>query len=93
MSRPTKTIIEAHGTSVALLAGQDDEFPGILESGFFNYGEFAIIKSQAGLNRDKVSVKDWVEKTNANGLKTRPGQQLQVLTNSNLNILPGATAK
>jgi len=86
MSRPTKTIIEAHGTSVALLAGQDDEFPGILESGFFNYGEFAIIKSQAGLNRDKVSVKDWVE-------KTRPGQQLQVLTNSNLNILPGATAK
>jgi len=86
MSRPTKTIIEAHGTSVALLAGQEGEFPGILESGFFNYGEFAIIKSQAGLNRDKVSVKDWVE-------KTRPGQQLQVLTNSNLNILPGATAK
>ena len=31
----------------------------------FNYGEFAIIKNQAGLNSFKVSVKEWVEKTNA----------------------------
>jgi len=35
----------------------------------FNYGEFAIIKSQAGLNSYKISVKDWNEKTNAVGLK------------------------
>ena len=26
----------------------------------FNYGEFAIIKSQAGLNNYKLSVKEWV---------------------------------
>ena len=31
----------------------------------FNYGEFAIIKNQAGLNSYKISVKEWVEKTNA----------------------------
>ena len=47
------------------------EFLGIWESVFnpdFNYGEFAIIKSQAGLNSYKISVKEWVEKTNAIGL-------------------------
>ena len=41
------------------------EFLGIWESVFnpaFNYGEFAIIKSQAGLNSYKISVKEWVEK-------------------------------
>lgn len=27
-----------------------------------NYGEFATIKSQAGLNSYKLSVKEWVEK-------------------------------
>ena|SRR5947207_9173866 len=45
------------------------EFLGIWESVFnpgFNYGEFATIKSQAGLNSYKLSVKEWVEKTNAN---------------------------
>jgi hypothetical protein len=36
----------------------------------FNYGEFAMIKSQAGLNSYKLSVKEWVEKTNAVGLKS-----------------------
>jgi hypothetical protein len=43
------------------------EFLGIWESVFnpaFNYGEFATIKSQAGLNSYKISVKEWVEKTN-----------------------------
>ena len=34
----------------------------------FNYGEFATIKSQAGLNSYKISVKEWVAKTNAIGL-------------------------
>ena len=28
----------------------------------FNYGEFAIIKSQAGLNSYKLSVKEWRDK-------------------------------
>ena len=32
----------------------------------FNYGEFAIIKNQSGLNSFKVSVKEWVEKTSHN---------------------------
>jgi hypothetical protein len=40
----------------------------------FNYGEFAIIKSQAGLNSYKISVKEWVEKTNAIGLKATAGR-------------------
>ncbi len=48
------------------------EYLGIWESVYnphFNYGEFAIIKSLAGLNNYKLSVKEWVEKTNAIGLK------------------------
>ena len=42
------------------------EFLGIWESIYnpdFNYGEFATIRSQAGLNSYKISVKEWVEKT------------------------------
>src|ERR1044071_7523350 len=53
------------------------EFLGIWErvhNPAFNYGEFATIKSQAGLNSYKISVKDWVEKTNAIGLKATPGR-------------------
>ena len=53
------------------------EFLGIWESvnnPNFNYGEFAIIKSQAGLNSYKISVKDWVEKTNAIGIKATAGR-------------------
>ena len=53
------------------------EFLGIWESVYnpdFNYGEFAIIKSQAGLNSYKISVKEWVEKTNAIGLQAAAGR-------------------
>ncbi|NII28750.1 KilA-N domain-containing protein [Pseudoflavitalea sp. X16] len=53
------------------------EYLGIWESVYnpiFNYGEFAIIKSQAGLNSYKLSVKEWVEKTNAIGLKATAGR-------------------
>jgi len=53
------------------------EFLGVWESVHnpgFNYGEFAIIKSQAGLNSYKISVKEWVEKTNAIGLKATAGR-------------------
>lgn len=49
------------------------EFLGIWESVFnpaFNYGEFATIKSQVGLNSYKISVKDWAEKTNAKSLNS-----------------------
>ncbi|MEP6556702.1 MAG: KilA-N domain-containing protein [Ferruginibacter sp.] len=53
------------------------EFLGIWESIYnpgFNYGEFATIKSQAGLNSFKISVKDWVQKTNAVGLQATAGR-------------------
>lgn len=53
------------------------EFLGIWESVYnpaFNYGEFAAIKSQAGLNSYKLSVKEWVQKTNAIGLQAASGR-------------------
>jgi len=53
------------------------EFLGIweeLHNPNFNYGEFAIIKSQAGLNNYKLSVKEWVEKTNAIGITSKAGR-------------------
>ncbi|MBW6481621.1 MAG: KilA-N domain-containing protein [Vicingaceae bacterium] len=53
------------------------EFLGIWESvnnPDFNYGEFATIRSQAGLNNYKISVKEWNEKTNAIGLKATTGR-------------------
>jgi len=40
----------------------------------FNYGEFAIIKDKSGLNNFKVSVKEWVERTNAIGLYAKTGR-------------------
>lgn len=53
------------------------EYLGIWESIYnpdFNYGEFATIKSNVGLNSYKLSVKDWVEKTKAIGLKATAGR-------------------
>lgn len=53
------------------------EFLGIWEkihNPNFNYGEFATIKSQAGLNSYKISVKEWVKKTNAIGVKATTGR-------------------
>ena len=53
------------------------EFLGIWEGVHnpgFNYGEFATIKSQVGLNSYKISVKEWVEKTNAIGLRATAGR-------------------
>jgi len=53
------------------------EFLGIWEKIYnpnFNYGEFAIIKSNVGLNNYKISVKEWVEKTKAIGLKATTGR-------------------
>jgi len=53
------------------------EYLGIWETVYnpdFNYGGFATIKSQAGLNSYKLSVKEWVEKTNAIGLKATAGR-------------------
>ena len=53
------------------------EFLGIWEKIYnlnFNYGEYAIIRNKAGLNNYKISVKEWVEKTNALGLKATAGR-------------------
>ena len=53
------------------------EFLGIWErvhNSDFNYGEFAIIKSQVGLNSYKISVKEWVAKTGAIGLRATAGR-------------------
>jgi len=40
----------------------------------FNYAEFAIIKSQAGLNSFKISVKELTEKTNISCLQAKSGR-------------------
>jgi len=48
------------------------EFLGIWErvhNSDFNWGKFAIIKSMSGLNSFKISVKEWVERTNAKGIR------------------------
>ena len=53
------------------------EYIGVWESLYnsnFNYGEFAIIKSKSGLNNFKISVKEFVEKTNAISLQAKPGR-------------------
>jgi hypothetical protein len=53
------------------------EFLGIWEKVHnpdFNYGEFAIIKGQAGLNSYKISVREWVEKTRAIGIQATAGR-------------------
>ena len=53
------------------------EFLGIWErlmNPNFNCAEFDIIKSQAGLNRFRLSAKDWTEKTNAIGIISKAGR-------------------
>ena len=53
------------------------EFLGIWENIHnpnFNYGGFATIKSKAGLNNYKISVKEWVEQTSAIGLTAKAGR-------------------
>ncbi len=53
------------------------EYLGIWESVYnpnFNYGEFAAIKSKAGLNNFKISVKEFVSRTNAIGIQAKAGR-------------------
>ncbi len=53
------------------------EYIGIWEKVYnpdFNYGEFAIIKSQSGLNSFKISVKEFVERTHAVSLQAKAGR-------------------
>ena len=53
------------------------EFLGIwekLNNPHFNYGEFATIRNKSGLNNFKISVKEWVEKTHAIGIRATAGR-------------------
>lgn len=53
------------------------EFVGIWEKVYnpnFNYGEFATIRNQAGLNSFKISVKEFVSRTNAVSLQAKAGR-------------------
>ena len=53
------------------------EFIGIWENMFnpdFNYGEFATIKNQSGLNRFKISINEFVLRTNAICLQAKVGR-------------------
>ena len=53
------------------------EFLGIWErihNPGFNYGEFALIKTKAGLHNYRISVKEWVNQTNAIGIKAKAGR-------------------
>ena len=53
------------------------EFIGIWEkvhNPSFNYGEFAIIRNQSGLNSFKISVKEFVAHTNAMSLQAKAGR-------------------
>ena len=40
----------------------------------FNYTEFGIIKNEAGSNNFVLSTKNWIEKTNAIGIKAKTGR-------------------
>lgn len=53
------------------------EFIGIWEKVYnpdFNYGEFATIRNQSGLNSFKISVKEFVARTNAVSLQAKAGR-------------------
>ena len=53
------------------------EYIGIWEQVYnpdFNYGEFATIRNQSGLNRFKISVKEFVERTNAICIQAKAGR-------------------
>ncbi len=53
------------------------EYIGIWEKVYnpdFNYGEFAIIKNQSGLNSFKISVKEFVARTNAISVQAKAGR-------------------
>ncbi len=53
------------------------EFIGIWEKVYnlnFNYGKFAIIRNQSGLNSFKISVKEFVARTNAISVQAKAGR-------------------
>ena len=67
------------------------EFLGIwerLNNPDFNYVEFDIIKTFAGLNNFRLSAKEWMDRTNAIGIVSKAIRKMEILTsNSNRNLL------
>ena len=49
-------------------------FSNWLHNPDFNYGEFDIIKSIAGLDSFRLSAKSWMERTNAIGVVCKTGR-------------------
>jgi len=45
-----------------------------LNNSNFNYGEFATIRMESGVNSFKISVKEWVERTSAVGIAATAGR-------------------
>ena len=68
----------SHGYAASKLRNRNTlEYIGIWEKVYnpdFNYGEFATIRNQAGLNRFKISVKEFVTRTNAICLQAKAGR-------------------
>jgi hypothetical protein len=63
------------------------EYIGIWEqvnNPHFNYGEFATIRNKSGLNNFKVSVKEFVEKTNAISLRAKAGRYMEELMHTKI---------
>ncbi len=53
------------------------EFLGVWEKIYnpnFNYTEFGVVMSEAGVNRFTMSVKQWIERTNAIGIIAKAGR-------------------
>ena len=53
------------------------EFLGVWEKIYnpdFNYTEFGVIMNEAGVNRFTMSVKQWIERTNAIGITAKAGR-------------------
>ncbi len=79
--------VEVQGTEVSMLTRDNKDYISLtdmvkarmgiweqIHNPCFNYGEFAIIRSNAGLNSYKISVKEWTEKTNAIGIFAKAGR-------------------
>ena len=62
------------------------EYIGIWEKVYnpdFNYGEFATIRNQAGLNSFKIGVQEFAERTNSIRIKAKAGRCISNMENIN----------
>ena len=54
--------IQVEGKEITVILDNNQEYISLTDMLKAKYGEFAIIKSQAGLNSYKLSAKEWVQK-------------------------------